>query len=69
MSKKTKTEQDILWAFEQFEKELFSNRIAKMDPEKEETLKRSVVLDAVLFSLRHVKKLVKDKYHIQGSKS
>lgn len=63
------TEKDILWAFEQFEKELFGNRIAKMDPEKEEVVKRSVILDAVLFSLRDVKEKIKNKYHIEGNRS
>ena len=61
-------EQDVLWAFEQFEKELFGNRIAKMDPEKEEPIKRSVVLDAVLFSLRYIKEKVKHKYYIEGNR-
>jgi len=61
------TEQDILWAIEEFEKELFSNRIAKMNPQKEESIKRSVVLDAVLFSLRYVKEKVAEKYKIQDN--
>lgn len=58
-------EQDILWAIGEFEKELFSNRIAKMNPEKGESIKRSVVLDAVLFSLRYVKEKVAEKYKIR----
>jgi len=58
-------EKDVLWAIKQFEDELFVNRISKMDPEKEESIKRSVILDAVLFSLRHVKEKVKEKYKIE----
>ena len=63
------TEKDILWSFKQFEKELFGNRISKMDPQNEEPIKRSVILDAVLFSLRYVKEIIRKKYHIEGSKT